>query len=107
MDCALSSSGDLAADSSGLPFLVSGREEIAQQLYIALSAKKGCFLYDRELGSRLGESETISEEQALALARDALRPVGGAEVLWVRIQNGQITVCVLAGGEQFEVGVRR
>lgn len=107
MDCALNGSGDLAADERGLPYFVSGREELAQRLYIALSARKGGFLYDRELGSRLSETELTDGQQAAALAREALQPLPGAEVLDARLLDGQVTVRVSCDGEEFEIAVRR
>lgn len=106
MDTALSIGGDLAVDTRGMLYYVSGREEICQQIYILLSAKKGAFIYNRELGSRISGSPALSAEQAAALAREALRTIPRAEVLSAEFEDGDLTVRVGYGGEVLVINVR-
>ncbi len=52
MDTALKN-GDFCLGTTGKPFLISGAKEILQRALIRLTVKKGSFIYDKNLGSRL------------------------------------------------------
>ncbi|MBQ3929287.1 MAG: hypothetical protein II711_04260 [Clostridia bacterium] len=108
MDTALHISGDF--EQSGDEVLtVSGIQEIRQQVYIMLSAHKGAFIYDRELGSDIGKVDLSSEnciEEVEACARAALADVEGAEVVGVTIDDGAVWVSVVVQDTVFEVQVR-
>ena len=43
--------GDIVRDSSGRHELLSPRDTAIQRAVIRMSARRGCFIYDRELGS--------------------------------------------------------
>ncbi len=107
MDSALSRSGDLALDDRGLPYLISDTDETAQQLYILLSARRGRFLYDRRLGSRLSEETPLTIHQAEALAREALILLPGAEVLSAELSGGELLVRISYEGQHYEIIVKR
>ena len=84
--------------SGGLPYHIAGREELLQRMYILLSAKKGGFIYNRELGSRIGgiiPSDAQAAAKAEAYARKALESVPYAEVTGANIDNN---TPVLYGG---------
>ena len=106
MDTALSISGDLALDSREMPYFVSGTEEVRQRLYIMLSATKGGFIYNRELGSRLSQEEPADNAQAEALAREALSALPDAEVISAVIFDGELTVRIRYEGEELIINVR-
>ena len=80
MDTALNISGDIS------PYTISETDELKQRLYIALSAKKGGFIYDRELGSDifavdLSEPDCINKIEVFA--SKALSDISNAEVIGV------------------------
>ena len=105
-DTKLSLTGDLAKSYDGRPYHISGRDELEQKMYILLSARKGAFIYDRELGSRIYEIDTESPDavtETEAQARNALAVIPQAEVTGVQINNGAVTVFVNCGGEEFEI----
>ncbi len=94
---------------NGLPRLIEGDEEIAQQMYILLSAKKGGFIYDRSLGSELYAVDMNRDdciEQLEAKARQALAGLRGAEVVGIMTDSGNVTITVESGGKLFEIPVR-
>ncbi len=102
--------GDLLRDSSGRPYFVSDRDETAQRLYILLSAKRGGFIYDRELGSDIGlidPADSDASVRAEAYARRALACMPQAEVTGVCVEQNGITVFVTADGEEYGIRVRR
>lgn len=74
MDTAVSS-GDFVCDSRKHPIELSGYEEILQRVLIRLGVKKGSFVYDKNLGSRLYTLKSTDKnirEKALSLVREAL-----------------------------------
>ncbi len=91
MDTALNISGDIS------PYTISETDELKQRLYIALSAKKGGFIYDRELGSDIF-SVDISEPDCInkieAFARKALSDISNAEVIGVVAESNSICIGV-------------
>ena len=91
MDTALNIAGDISPDT------ISGTDELKQQLYIALSAKKGRFIYDRGLGSDIFLAD-ISEPDCInkieAFARKALSDISNAEVIGVVAENNSICIGV-------------
>lgn len=52
MDTAISN-GDFLLDSRNRPISISGIRELFQRVLIKLTVKKGSFIYDKNLGSRL------------------------------------------------------
>lgn len=74
MDTAISN-GDFLCDSKNCPIELSGYDEILQRVLIRLSIKKGSFVYDTSLGSRLytlKSSDSNIKQNALNLVREAL-----------------------------------
>lgn len=63
---------DQAVSPAGLPFAVTGREELLQRVLIRLSVPRGRFLPDPELGSRLYRMPRGTEEQMESYARFAI-----------------------------------
>ena len=106
MDTAIGTGGDLERDSRGRPVLIDGKDELMQRAYILLAAKKGSFVYDRELGSDIysvspsdaGAAGTIEE-----MARDALGAIPGMEVNGVMINEGEVRIFAALEGEESEV----
>lgn len=95
--------------SGGLPYHIAGREELLQRMYILLSAKKGGFIYNRELGSRIGgisPSDAQAAAKAEAYARKALESVPYAEVTGANIDNNAVKVTVSVQGEDAEIELR-
>ena len=66
MDMKLGLHGDMEINSLGLPFHIAGFEELVQRIYVLLSAKKGGFIYNRELGSGI---DSVSPEDPQAVGR--------------------------------------
>ena len=74
MDTAISN-GDFICDSKGVPVELTGYDELLQRVLIRLTVKKGSFIYDTSLGSRLytlKASDGNIKERALSLVREAL-----------------------------------
>ena len=109
-DTAININGDVARDSGGRVYYVSGREETAQRLYILLSAKRGGFIYGRELGSGIGLVGLTDSDAALrveAYARQALAGMPSAEVTGAAVANGEVTVFVAVDNEEYNITIRR
>ena len=68
--------GDFQLDAGGIPLPLQGAEEIIQQAMICLTARRGAFLLDTGLGSRLYHlprcREAALNQQALAYVQEAL-----------------------------------
>lgn len=74
MDTALSN-GDFICDTRKNLVELTGYDELLQRVLIRLGVKKGSFVYDKNLGSRLYTLKASSgnlNEKALALVREAL-----------------------------------
>ena len=74
MDTAISN-GDFICDSKGVPVELTGYDELLQRVLIRLTVKKGSFIYDTSLGSRLYTLKATDgniKERALSLVREAL-----------------------------------
>ncbi len=75
--------GDILTDAAGNPlYTAEGIEDIFQQVVICITAKRGGFIYDKELGAEAvvdiaGEREIKRLESSL---RSAAAPVAGAQV---------------------------
>lgn len=73
------SNGDWARDEQGMPIVLSGETEILQRAFLRLRIPKGAFLHDPSLGSRFGEINPDSRENADRLAflfaQQALSPL--------------------------------
>ncbi|MBQ9461763.1 MAG: hypothetical protein IJU51_07620 [Clostridia bacterium] len=109
MDMKLGLHGDMEINSMGLPYHIAGMEELIQRIYVLLSARKGGFIYNRELGSGISEVSP-DDPQAVpkieACARKALESIPEAEVTGAAINDGQITVTVSLTGIDIEIIVR-
>lgn len=67
--------GDHQRDHRGLPFSISGTEELLQQAMIRLSVRRGAFPLNPQLGSRLhtlSPNDPGLNDTALRLAQEAL-----------------------------------
>lgn len=68
-------SGDIVLDSSGNTAMLSEEDEKFQRAVICIKAKKGSFIYDRQLGSELckaREDKNFSAGQAQLIINEAL-----------------------------------
>ncbi len=63
----------MAKDSRGIPYSIHGTEELLQQILIRLTVRKGKFLPDPELGSRLFLLSGASPARANSLAEEYVR----------------------------------
>ncbi len=104
MDTAISN-GDFLTSSSGLPVQIDGVNEILQRALIRLTAKKGEFIYDRDLGSKLStlkstyvNGDTL-KEKTLQLVCAALKPMNEVEVEDITIRTSynseKMELCVV------------
>ncbi len=67
--------GDIVLDSSGNTVMLSEEDEKFQRAMICIQAKKGSFIYDRQLGSELykaREDKNCSSGQAQLIINEAL-----------------------------------
>ncbi len=110
----LLSSGDIALDARGRPTVISGVDELLQRALIRLTVKKGSFVYDPELGSRLYTLRAGSvnlQETAESMVREALSPLTELTVNSVEtipddaLERLQIRVSLNAGGVKQELEV--
>jgi len=46
-------SGDHATDARGMPFPITGTQELVQRALLRLAVRRGSFVHDRNLGSEL------------------------------------------------------
>lgn len=77
MDTAINN-GDFLLNSNSRPYLISQPEEIIQQVLIRLTVKKGSFIYDPSLGSKLytlKSSHGNIKNRVLSIVREALSPI--------------------------------
>ena len=105
---------DIALDARGRPTAVSGVDELLQRALVRLTVKKGTFLYDPELGSRLytlraGGSNV--QGTAESMVREALGPIRELTVESVEAaasrdqERMDIRVKLYAGGVKKELEV--
>lgn len=83
--------GVYALNANGLPEEASGLEELLQNAALRLSIPQGSFPYGRELGSGLqglDKSGERAEEQAVALANEALMDMPGVLAERAEFQEG-------------------
>lgn len=80
--------GDLKKDSAGKPILISGFDELKQQIYIRLKAKLGGFIYDRKLGSEITVKTENSE--LIGLIRKALPQLFDVDLISAHIEEGTL-----------------
>ena len=92
MDTAINN-GDFLIDSRNRPFFVSDKEEILQQVLIRLTVKKGSFIYDPNLGSRLYEVKSFRgyiKNKVLSIVKEAVSPIAKVVVDDIElINNGE------------------
>lgn len=58
---------DISINSNNEAVMIEGIDRIVQQIKIALSAKKGSFVYDRNMGAGLTEENLLAENGAKTL----------------------------------------
>lgn len=83
--------GVYALKANGLPEETSGLDELLQNAALRLAIPRGSFPYGRELGSglyRLDQSGEHAEEQAAALANEALMDMPGVLAERAEFQDG-------------------
>lgn len=98
---------DHALDARGFPAAVTGRDALIQRLLIRLGVRRGSFLPDPALGSRLHKLSAAGEEGdrlALHYAQQALLPEPEARVTAARCRlippdALAVTVSVEIGGQ--------
>lgn len=76
--------GDILLDETGAPVYIDGMEEMLQQVMICITAQKGRFIYNKDLGcyavtDMSGEREVRRLEARL---KEAVLPLKGVQ-LWV------------------------
>lgn len=99
------SRGDLKTDSRGIPYSVTGEEELLQRIRVCLSVPKGSFVYESGLGSRLREAHDPPE--LLEAAREALGPIPEAEPIRAQWQGELCLVELRLPGGCRAVEIRR
>lgn len=95
------SDGDFVCDSRGYPIEVSNYDELLQRVLIQLTVKKGSFVYDNSLGSRLytlKSGDINIKERALSLIREALFDIN-------EIIVNDVSVKLTNGGENLELTI--
>lgn len=111
MDTAVSN-GDFLCNSKGTPINLAGYEELLQRVLIRLTVKKGSFVYDKSLGSRLYTLKATDgniKERALALVREALIEIPEVAVNDVKIaltndkESLELTVILAVNNTEKEV----
>ncbi len=105
MDTALDYHGDFLKDENGKGFLIDDEAELWQKVYLILSAKKGQFVYDRTLGSEIGENPQDTRKVE-ASARAALKILPFAEVQKVELNADGVVVTVSMNGKTKDMKVR-
>ena len=91
MDTAINN-GDFLIDSRNRPFLISDKEEILQQVLIRLTVKKGSFIYDPNLGSRLYEVKSFRgdiKNKVLSIVKEAVSPIAKVVVDDIELINNE------------------
>lgn len=95
--------GDLAADGTGNAVMLSDRDARFQRALVRMTAARGGFIYDRELGTRpLGDDPSRAE---LAL-NEALTLCPGTHVRLLETGDESMTVRLTIDGESREEEVR-
>ena len=111
MDTAISN-GDFICDSKGIPVELTGYDELLQRVLIRLTVKKGSFIYDTLLGSRLYTLKSTDgnlKERALSLVREALVDISEVIVddvftTWTNDgENLELTVVLSINNEEKDV----
>lgn len=103
MDMALDLSGDYKTDENGLPYIIDGEDETAQQAYIMLTADAGGYIYDRGLGC----GEYNDKAQLEAAAREALREIPDVEVIGAEMSQEEEYVMISVSGQERRIDIRR
>ena len=95
--------GDPVTDSTGSAVMLGDRDARFQRALVRMTAAHGCFIYDRELGTRpLGDDLRRAE---LAL-NEALTLCPGARVQLLEKGDESMTVRLTVDGENREEEVR-
>ncbi len=81
--------GDTVLDASGKEEYISGIEEVFQRVHLAISTKKGDFIYDKSYGVR--ELPKISDERSLKNAEAYLNEAI-ADIFLARISLTKLRV---------------
>lgn len=101
--------GNFALTSNGLPQTVTGQEELLQNARLRLTMRRGCFPYDRELGSglwRWDPEEDHALDRAVALANEALLGLPGVRAKSAEMTEDGLTFTVVTplGEEEINIG---
>lgn len=114
MDTAISN-GDFIRDSKGYPVELTGYDELLQRVLMRLMIKKGSFIYDTSLGSRLytlKATQSNVKEHALSLVREALININEVVVDDVNTklindgENLELTVLLSINNEEKDVVIK-
>ena len=96
--------GDLATDTGGNVEMLSGADAAFQRAVICMTAQKGSFVYNRELGA---PSCVPGDSARLALSySEALAALEDSEINSVRLENNAAIVSLTVNGETREAEVR-
>lgn len=78
--------GDFATNAYGHLLAAVGSDEIIERALIRLRVKKGSFIYNKDLGSKLHllDLNSADENQLMAAVCDALSPIQEVEVTEVK-----------------------
>ena len=104
-DTALDFMGGLKTDGRGMPFSISGEDELLQRAGICLSVPRGSFVYESGLGSRL--RETSDPAELLEAAREALQRIPEAEPIHAEWKDDLCLVELRLPGGCRTVKIRR
>lgn len=95
--------GDIALDGTGNAIIIGDGDARFQRALVRMTAARGCFIYDRELGTRpLGDDLRRAE---LAL-NEALSLCPGARMRLLEKGDRSMTVQLTIDGESREEEVR-
>lgn len=88
-------------------FVIDGycdEEEKLRKIYIALSAHRGSFIFDRTLGSEVWKAE--GNGQLMAAVREALDEIPEAESEGIITNQGNAYAVIKLGGHKYNVPIK-
>ena len=84
--------GAVCTNGLGMPETVSGLDALLQRAYNRLNIARGSFRYDRTLGCRIRDEESLTPEMAMRFVQEALLDCPEIAVIGVEIHAGAVTV---------------
>lgn len=84
--------GAVCMNALGLPETVSGLDALLQRAYNRLNTAKGCFRYDRRLGCRMKDADSLTADMALRFAQEALLRCPEIAVIGAEVHMCAVTV---------------